>query len=169
MKIVYITVQAPWGKRETFLLEEMLRLQDRGTDLLIIPRQPPRALFHQEAQPLLASAVWLPLINLRMIVVFFKVLLTKIFLWKVLKILSGTRGLPALLLKIWPYCPRGFLLPKGFGEKVFAISMLTGGALPLPWLMSWHNSPVFPGVLPCTGGISEKITCLRRRSAAPNL
>jgi len=41
MKILYITTQPPWGKGETFILEEMLEIeQHQRLDLLIIPRNP---------------------------------------------------------------------------------------------------------------------------------
>jgi hypothetical protein len=44
MKIAYITAHAPFGKGETFVLEEMFAVADLGVELLIVPRNPQRRL-----------------------------------------------------------------------------------------------------------------------------
>ena len=84
MKILYITAQTPWGKGETFILEEMLEIKRQGVDLLIIPRNPSKEIFHGQTKKLLDNTVWLPLINLKMVIVFLKFLLTRITIWKIL-------------------------------------------------------------------------------------
>ena len=78
MKILYITAQTPWGKGETFILEEMLEINYQGIDLSIIPRNPPKEIFHSQAKELLDNAFWFPLITPKMVIVFLKFLLTRI-------------------------------------------------------------------------------------------
>lgn len=151
MKIAYITAQAPWGKGETFVLEEMLDLQYRGVDLLIIPRSPPKALFHQEAQQLLANAVWLPLVNFRMIGVSLKALLTKASLWKILKYIIRHSRTPWILIKNLVILPKGVFIAKTLRKEntchihahwgsttstmAYIISQLTG----IPWSFTLHR------------------------------
>lgn len=151
MKIAYITAQAPWGKGEAFILEEMLGLQDRGVDLLIIPRNPPKALFHQEAQQLLANAVWLPLINLRMIVVLLKALLIRASLWKILKHIIKHSRTFWVLIKNLAILPKGVFIAKMLRKEntchihahwgsttstmAYIISQLTG----IPWSFTLHR------------------------------
>ena len=85
MKIAYITAQTPWGRGETFILEEMLEVKRQGIDLLIIPRNPPKEIFHKESEGLLEDSLWLPLINFKMVINFLKVLFTTVSLWKILE------------------------------------------------------------------------------------
>jgi len=84
MKIFYITAQIPWGKGKTFIIDEILAVKEAGAKLLIIPRNPTKEVFHQGAQVLLENAVWLPLVNPKMIGIFFISLVIKPHLWKVL-------------------------------------------------------------------------------------
>ncbi len=49
MRILYITAQAPYGKGETFINEEMLAIKDKA-ELFISPRNPAREVFHKEAR-----------------------------------------------------------------------------------------------------------------------
>ncbi len=63
-KIAYITVTAPYGLQESFVLTEMLALKENGADLLIIPRDKiGDELFHKKAEPLFADAIATPLID----------------------------------------------------------------------------------------------------------
>jgi len=84
MKVAYITAQAPWGRGETFIMDEMLAVKESGAELLIIPRNPTREVFHQEAQTLLGNAIWLPLLSPKMFYIFFLSLLTNPRLWKIM-------------------------------------------------------------------------------------
>lgn len=59
-RIAYITVKAPFGTQETFILTEMLALKDRGADILILPRDKSGALFHKEAAPLIKDTLSTP-------------------------------------------------------------------------------------------------------------
>lgn len=82
--IAYITAQAPYGRGETFIIDEMITLKELGVNLLIFPRNPSKEIFHLEGQVLLDNVVWLPLINLKMVIHFFISLLTNRRLWKVI-------------------------------------------------------------------------------------
>ena len=84
MKIVYITAQIPMGKGETFILEELFELKSQEVDLLIIPRNPTKKVFHQEAQSLLPDTIWMPLINFKIIYIFLISLIIKPYLLKIL-------------------------------------------------------------------------------------
>jgi glycosyltransferase involved in cell wall biosynthesis len=178
MKILYVTAQAPWGERETFLLEEMLRLQDGGTDLLIIPRQPPKTLFHQEAQPLVSSAVWLPLINLKMVAAFFKMLLTRNSLWKVIKNIIRHSRTPQILIKNLVVLPKGVFIAgtlrgKDIGHihahwgstpstMAYIIACLTG----ISWSFTLHRWDIRENnILAEKVSSAEFVRCISRHGA----
>jgi len=112
MKIVYITAESPWGKGETFIMEEMLYLQQLGIDLLIIPRNPPKDCFHREAQRLLDNAVWLPLISFHIVVVFIKLLFTRISVWSVLGDFVRHSRTPWIFIKNLSVLPKGAFLAE---------------------------------------------------------
>ncbi len=59
-RIAYITVKAPFGTQETFILTELLALKDRGADILILPRDRSDELFHKEAEPLIKDTLSTP-------------------------------------------------------------------------------------------------------------
>ncbi len=59
-RIAYITVKAPFGRQETFILTEMLALKERGADILILPRDKSGELFHKEAAPLIKDTLSTP-------------------------------------------------------------------------------------------------------------
>ncbi len=59
-KIAYITAETPYGQHETFVLSEMLALKGKGADLLVIPRDKSKELFHQSAEVLVGNTVLLP-------------------------------------------------------------------------------------------------------------
>ncbi len=63
-RIAYITVKAPFGRQETFILTEMLALKERGADILILPRDKSGELFHKEAESLLEDTLSTPWFNL---------------------------------------------------------------------------------------------------------
>lgn len=151
MNICYITVQSPWGKAESFLVEEMLEVKHRGVDLLIIPRNPPKEVFHEEAKELLENAVWLPLINLRMVGVFFKALLIRASLWKILGHIVRHARNPWVLIKNLAILPKGVFIAKMLRKEdtchihahwgsttstmAYIISQLTG----IAWSFTLHR------------------------------
>lgn len=112
MKICYITAQTPWGKAEPFILEELLEAKNQGFNFLIIPRNPPKEIFHKKAKELLEKTIWLPLINFRMVVKFFLALFTKPTLWKTLtKTIRHSRNL-IILIKNLAVFPKGLLISQ---------------------------------------------------------
>ena len=151
MKIAYITAQAPWGKGETFIMDEMLELKRRGIDLLIIPRNPPKAIFHQEVHQLLENAVWLPLINLTIVNGFFKALWAKASLWKILGHIVRHARNPWVLMKNLAVLPKGVFIAKMLRKEdtchihahwgsttstmAYIISQLTG----IAWSFTLHR------------------------------
>jgi len=117
MKIAYITAQAPWGRGETFIIEEMLALKKIGIDLLVIPRSPSKEIFHQEAKALLSSAIWLPLINLKVLGVFLFLLIFTPLLWHIIfAIIRYSRNL-YILIKNIAVIPKGAYLTTFLNEK----------------------------------------------------
>ncbi len=49
MKIAYITAHTPYGRGETFVLEEMLAMAEIGADLVSLPETRPLEVFHEKA------------------------------------------------------------------------------------------------------------------------
>ncbi len=107
MKIAYITAQIPWGRAETFILEELLEVKRQEIDFLIIPRKPPKEIFYKEAEDLVDNSIRLSLINGKTIIGFFCSLITRLSFWRVLvDILRYSRNLCTLIKNL-------AVLPKG--------------------------------------------------------
>lgn len=151
MKIVYITAQTPWGRGEVFILEEMLEAKNQGIDLMIIPRNPPKEIFHENAKGLLNNALWLPLISLKIIYVFLYSLLIKITLWKILKIIFRESRNRSIFLKNLVVFPKAVFIAKIIEKAeiqhihahwgsttatmAFIVSQITG----IPWSFTLHR------------------------------
>ncbi|RJQ29722.1 MAG: colanic acid biosynthesis glycosyltransferase WcaL [Peptococcaceae bacterium] len=63
-KVMYITVSAPFGRAETFLIPEMLALLRLGVKLAVAPVRPARRVFHAEGRALAVRSLragWLAL------------------------------------------------------------------------------------------------------------
>lgn len=84
MKIAYVTAQTPFGPGEAFILEEMLAITELGVNLLIIPRNPSKEVFHKEGERLLGNTVWLPLLDKRIFFNFLKALLSRPHVWSII-------------------------------------------------------------------------------------
>ena len=84
MKIAYVTAQTPFGPGEAFILEEMLAVTELGVNLLIIPRNPSKEVFHKEGEKLLGNTVWLPLLDKRIFFNFLKALISKPHVWSII-------------------------------------------------------------------------------------
>lgn len=113
-KILYITVQAPYGRGEPFLIEEMLSIKDFGYSLLIVPVRPPNEIFHIKSKKLLSNTIKLPLINISMILKLFIFLFTKpIVFYKLLhSIYKNSPNIKTL-------CKNLIILPKGIFLSYF--------------------------------------------------
>lgn len=151
MKVIYITAYSPWGKGETFILQEMLELIGKGVDLVVIPRNPPKSQFHQESQGLLDHAVWLPLIGAGILKTLLGTMLSQSKAWKVLwNVLANSRS-PGIAVKNLAVFPKGIfvshLLGRGQGQHLHAhwgsttstmayiVSQMTG----IPWSFTLHR------------------------------
>ncbi len=114
MKIAYITAQTPYGKGEAFILEEMLAMFELGVHIVIIPRKPPKEVFHKEGEKLLDDTIWLPLLDKRIFFYFLKALLSELHVWRIIgTILHRSR--------IWKIAAKNLaILPKA----VFVANLL---------------------------------------------
>lgn len=151
MKVLYITAQIPWGKGETFILEEMIEVKRQGLNLLIIPRNPSKEIFHNQAKKLLDNATWFPLITPKMVIVFLKFLLTRINIWKILGFLIiYSRNLPIFIKNLIVF-PKAIFIIELIREQnvdhihahwgsttstmAYIISKLSG----IPWSFTLHR------------------------------
>jgi len=153
-KIAYISVRVPWGRGETFIIEEMLAVKEAGTEIVIIPRSPTKEVFHPKAQALLKNAIWLPSINPKMIVIFFISFLTKPRLWKVLSSILRHSQTWRNLAKNLVVLPKGVYIADLLKEKgvkhihthwstttstlAYIFSQLTG----IPWSFTAHSEMI---------------------------
>ena len=150
-KIAYITAQVPWGRGEPFIIEEMLAVKGAGTEIVIIPRSPTKEVFHPEAQTLLENAIWLPLISLKMIVIFFISFLTKPRLWKVLSSILCHSQTWRNLAKNIAVLPKGVYIADLLKEKgvkhihahwsstTSTIAYITSQLTGIPWSFTVHS------------------------------
>jgi len=95
----------------------LLAIKEVGADLLIIPRNPTKEVFHQETQALLENAVWLPLINPRMIGIFLISLLTKSRLWKIIGAIFHHSRTWRILVKNLAVVPKGVYIASLLEKK----------------------------------------------------
>jgi glycosyltransferase involved in cell wall biosynthesis len=151
MKIAYITAHTPFGKGETFVLEEMLALADLGVELLIVPRNPPKEVFHDSARQLLDRTIWLPLFSGRIFLACLKAAVLKRRFWKVLADIFHYSRTLWILIKNLAIIPKAVFIADLFREAkvqhihahwgsttatmAWVASELTG----IPWSMTLHR------------------------------
>ncbi len=151
MRIAYITAHTPFGRGETFVLEEMLAVVELGVDLLIVPRNPPREVFHGSARQISDRAIWLPLFNWQIFLYFLKAVALNLRLWGIIgRMICHSRTLK-ILVKNLAVVPKAIfvagLLQKEPVDHIHAhwgsttasmawvISELTG----IPWSFTLHR------------------------------
>jgi len=126
-------------------------MKEVGADLLIIPRNPSKEIFHKEAESLLSDALWLPLVNPKMVAITLISLVIKPHLWKVLVSIIYFSRTWHILAKNLAVVPKGVYLThflKNQGIKhihahwgsttstmAYAISQITG----IPWSFTLHR------------------------------
>jgi len=132
----------------------MLAVKEAGAELLIIPRNPTREVFHREAQALLENAVWLPLINFKIFYVFLISLITEPSVLKILlSIILNSRTLKNLIKNLI-VIPKGIFVANLLKEKAvnhihahwssttstlaYTVSQLTG----IPWSFTAHSGMI---------------------------
>lgn len=151
MKLAYITAQAPFGRGETFVVEEMRAMAEMNEDLVILPRNPPREVFSEAGSQLVDRTIWLPLINLKIVLNFFKTAATNPRVWiaigKILRF-SRTFGIRVKNLAVVPKAVFAANLLRNLGVEhvhvhwgsttatmAWIISELTG----IPFSMTLHR------------------------------
>jgi glycosyltransferase involved in cell wall biosynthesis len=151
MKIAYITAKTPWGAGEAFILEEMIELKRQGIDLSVIPRNPPREIFHNAAKNFSDNAVWLPLFDFKIGGFFLKSLFLNNLVWAAAADIFRYSRSPLILAKNLAVLPKAVytarIVKKQRIEHIhchwgsttatmaFAVSKLTG----IPWSFTLHR------------------------------
>jgi len=150
MKIAYITAYTPFGRGETFILEEMEAVIANGVDLTIIPKNPPKDIFHKAGVKLKDKTICLPLLNLAILRSFLRKI-HKAAVWDVLRtMLYQSRSLK-IFLKNLAILPKAVHISKLIGSMnighlhahwgsttatmTWIISKLTN----IPWSMTLHR------------------------------
>ena len=129
----------------------MLEVKRQGIDLLIIPRNPPKEVFHKEANELLKNAVWFPLINFKMAINFLRVSLTKLSFLKILGIILAHSRDFRIFIKNLVVFPKAVFIAETIKRRnikhihahwgsttatmAYIISRLTG----IPWSFTLHR------------------------------
>jgi len=151
MKIAYITAQTPFGKGEAFVLEEMLAMFELGVNIVIIPRNPPKEVFHKEGEKLLDDTIWLPLLDKRIFFYFLKVLLSKLRVWRIIGTILHRSRTWKIAAKNLAILPKAVFVANLLGNRgvkhiythwgsttstmAWIISKLTG----IPWSVTLHR------------------------------
>lgn len=151
MKIAYITAQTPFGRQETFILTEIAAAIKLGAKIVIIPRNPSREVFHDQAKPLVEHTLHLPLINRNILLVFIKKLVTKPRIWKIFWcIFTHSRSFKILAKNLAVLPKATFIAPQLIKSNVkhihahwasttatmaWVISELSG----IPWSFTLHR------------------------------
>jgi len=151
MKVLYITAKTPWGRGEAFIIEEMLSLKKAGVNLLIIPRNPSKEIFHREAKELLENSIWWSLIDIKIVACFFKTLLISITTWKVLRNIIRYSRNPLIFTKNLAVLPKGVFvagLIKGknvehihahWGSTTATMAYTASRITGIPWSFTLHR------------------------------
>ncbi len=151
MKLAYITAHTPFGKKETFILQEMLALLELGVDLLIVPRNPPREVFHIEGEKLLNRTIGLPLLNWQIFAHFLKNIFLRHYLWLIITtIFHHSRSLK-IALKNLTVLPKAVFIADLLGKMGVAhihahwgsttatLGWIVSRLTKIPWSMTLHR------------------------------
>src|SRR4051812_47203865 len=76
-QLIYISAFIPFGKTESFVLEEACAVKEFYENFLNIPRNPPKEIFHEKAKDLAKATLKLPLFNWAIISKFITSLFSK--------------------------------------------------------------------------------------------
>lgn len=138
MKIAFITAFTPYEKGETFILEELLYLEEIGVDFIVIPRNPKPTIFHKKAFKLLNKTLYYPLFNFQILFVFFLSLFSY-KIWKLIFILVKNSGLNKIVLKNLAVLPKSVFLSKILPKMRCAhIHAYWGGTTAsMAWMLSY--------------------------------
>jgi glycosyltransferase involved in cell wall biosynthesis len=150
MKFTIITAQAPFGRGETFIIEEIIFIKKAGFEPLIIPRNPPKKIFHKKANLLLPNAIQLPLFNLKIIRAFLFAIFHK-EIWHVILSISRHSRKTIIFIKNLAVIPKGIfiagLLKKEdikhihahWGSTTATMAYVTSKLSGIPWSLTLHR------------------------------
>ncbi len=63
MRIIYVTSSLPHGKKEAFIIPEIIELKRRGHEVLIVPTYPRGEVLHGDVEPLMSHVISRPLLS----------------------------------------------------------------------------------------------------------
>ena len=149
-RIIFITAQAPWGKGEAFIVEELLAFDRLGADFLIFPRNPVKKIFHGEAKKLINRGLNLPIVDIPIVASFFAKIFCPELRHALFLIVKNSRS-PKILLKNLAVFPKAAFI-AGYARKNhighihchwgattatmgYVASIISG----IPWSMTLHR------------------------------
>lgn len=151
MKVIYITAHTPYGKGETFIMDEMLALKQSGIKIIIIPRNPPRNVFNKKAKNILSNTIWLPLVNLRMVIyLFYSFLKNKRLRQICFKIIKHSRNFFILIKNLLIMPKANFIaqwiknsnvdhIHAHWGSTTSTMSYVISELTKIPWSFTLHR------------------------------
>jgi len=151
MTIAYITAHTPFGKGETFVLEEIFALAELGVELLIVPRNSPKEVFHDLGRQLLDRTVWLPLFSGRILLAFLKAAALKRRLWEILADILHHSRTPRILVKNLAVVPKAVFIANllcqakvqhihaHWGSTTATMAWIASELTGIPWSMTLHR------------------------------
>lgn len=151
MRIAYITAHTPFGRGETFVLDEMLIMAELSAALVIVPRNPPREVFHSEARSLLDRAIWLPLVDRKMLLRFLQALILQRRVWTVLRIIARESRSPKIFCKNLAVVPKALFvidllrredvdhIHAHWGSTTSTMAWIISELGEIPWSLTVHR------------------------------
>jgi len=129
----------------------MLFLKNVGVNLVIIPRNPPRKVFHKEGVLLLREAIWLPLINSKILFNFIIALISRPKVWELfVNIIKKSRSIN-IILKNMAVFPKAIYLANilkrknvdhihaHWGSTTSTMALVISEMTDIPWSMTLHR------------------------------
>lgn len=96
MKVLYITAETPFGKRETFILEEMLKMRTR-VELLVSPRNPGKYIYNENARELLEQTLNVPFFSTAILLHFISAAIDSRFWMVLFEVILSSNSIENLL------------------------------------------------------------------------
>lgn len=151
MRIAYITAHAPFGRGETFVVEEMIAVNEQGVELLIVPRNPPKEVFHGRAKRLLGQTIRMPLFNKQIVFAFLKSLVSNPKIWRVFWLIFRHSRTLKILIKNLVVTPKGVFIADLFrkaqiahihahwGSTTSTMGLIASELTGIPWSFTLHR------------------------------
>lgn len=149
--MAYIAAHAPFGRGETFVLEEMDAMMELGAELIIIPRNPPKAVFHEHVQQLIDCTIWLPIFDWRIFLGFLETLALEPRLVRILSSIFRHPRSFKILAKNLAVVPKAvyiadLLRQNGvehihahWGSTTSTMAWIASELTDIPWSMTLHR------------------------------